>query len=96
MNRLISITAALVVAVVCNVRLAAAQPVAEFDTESPRTPTSGNFLLGPPTDNGPVEVRASFEIDEISGRGKAPKAFHASLVINLPSLLAEGVLVQVF
>lgn len=30
------------------------------------------------------------------GRGKAPKAFHASLVINLPSLLAEGVLVQVF
>ena len=64
MNRLISITVALVVTVVCGVRLAAAQPVPDLDTKSPRTPTSGTFL-GPPTDNGPVVVRASFEIDEI-------------------------------
>lgn len=83
MNRLISITAALVVAVVCNVRLAAAQPVAEFDTESPRTPTSGNFLLGPPTDNGPVEVRASFEIDEISAINDETETFEFTGVLTL-------------
>ena len=83
MNRHISITVALVVAVVCSVRLAAAQPVAEPDTKSPRTPTSGNFLLGPPTDNGPVEVRASFEIDEISAINDETETFEFTGVLTL-------------
>ena len=82
MNRLISITVALAVTVACGVRLAGAQPVPDLDTKSPRTPTSDTFL-GPPTENGPVVVRASFEIDEIGAINDETETFEFTGVLTL-------------
>jgi hypothetical protein len=83
MNSLVSIAVALMVTLVCTMRFAEAQPVAEPDSESPQIATSGNFLLGPPTDNGPVVVRASFEFDEISAINDESETFEFTGVVTL-------------
>ena len=82
MNRLISITVALVVAVVCSATITAAQP-AEPNAESPGTATSDSFLLGPPKDGGPIVVRASFEVDEISAINDEKETFEFTGVLTL-------------
>jgi hypothetical protein len=77
-----SITVALV-AVVGSATIAAAQPVAEPNAESPRTATSDSFLLGPPQDDGPIVVRATFEVDEISAINDEKETFEFTGVLTL-------------
>ena len=66
MNRLVWMTVSLVVAVVGGACIAAAQPVAQPDSESARAATSDSWLLGPPKDDGPVVVRANFKFHDIN------------------------------
>ena len=82
MNKLISPTVTLFVAVVCSAWFAAAQPATEPNTKSPRT-TSDAFLLGPPQDDGPVVVRASFELDDISAINDEEESFQFTGVLKL-------------
>jgi hypothetical protein len=83
MNRLISITVALAVAVMCSATIAAAQPVAEPNTESPRAATSNSFLLNPPMENGPVVVGASFEVNDINAINDETETFEFTGVLTL-------------
>ena len=83
MHKHISIAVALAVAVVCSATIAAAQPVAEPNTESPRTATSDSFLLGPPKDGSPVVVRASFDLHDINGINDEKETFEFTGVLTL-------------
>jgi len=82
MNKLISLTI-VVIAVACSVRVAAAQPVAEPDNGPPRKVTSDSFLLGPPKDDGPVVVRASFEVHDINEINEEKETFEFTGVLTL-------------
>jgi hypothetical protein len=83
MNRLISITVALAVAVMCSATIAAAQPVAEPTNEPPQAATSAAFVLGPPKDDGPVVVRAGFEFHDIGEISEEKETFEFSGVLTL-------------
>jgi hypothetical protein len=82
MNKLISLTI-VVIAVVCSATIAAAQPVAEPDNGPPRKVTSDSFLLGPPKDDGPVVVRASFEVHDINEINEEKETFEFTGLLTL-------------
>ena len=73
MRRLGSIGAALVVALVCCIRIATAAP----------DPSSGDFLLAPPRQTGPVVVRAHFEFHDILEIDDREEAFEFFGVLTL-------------
>jgi Neurotransmitter-gated ion-channel ligand binding domain len=83
MNKFVSITVALAVAVLCSTRIAGAQPVAEPGNAPPRTATSDSFLLGPPKDDGPVVVRASLEMNDINEINDEQQTFEFTGVLTL-------------
>jgi hypothetical protein len=76
-------TVSLVVAVVWGACIAAAQPVAQPDSESARTATSDSFLLSPPKDGGPVVVRASFKFHDIDAINDEAETFEFTGVLTL-------------
>ncbi len=74
---------ALLVALVCCTRMAAAEPVPRTESDPPRTVSSGPFLLGPPTKAGPVVVRARFEFHDILEINDGEEMFEFSGVLTL-------------
>ena len=83
MNKLVSVAMTLVVVVLCGVRLAAAQPIAEPANQPPQAATSAAFVLGPPEDDGPVVVRASFEFHNIDEISEEKETFEFTDVLTL-------------
>lgn len=83
MNKIIFITTTMVIALVCTVRIFAAQPVADPNNEAGRTATSGSFLLGPPKGEGPVVVRASFHFNNINYIDDEEETFAFTGVLTL-------------
>jgi hypothetical protein len=63
----------------CCARFAAAQPIAQ----PPLTPKAESFLLGPPNSDGPVVVRASFQLLSISRINDEAETFQFSGVLTL-------------
>ncbi|MGB6923613.1 MAG: hypothetical protein WBE08_09150 [Methyloceanibacter sp.] len=85
MKRLVSIAVTLMVAVLCSTRIAAAQPVAEPPNEpSPAQVTvKDTFVLGPPKEDGPVVVRASFEFHDLNEVNEENETFGFTGVLTL-------------
>jgi len=83
MARLSTKGIALLVALVCCTRMAAAEPVPRTESDPPRTVSSGPFLLGPPTKAGPVVVRARFEFHDILEINDGEEMFEFSGVLTL-------------
>ena len=67
----------------CGTWPATAQPVAERDVPAARIVTSAPFLLGPPKGNGPVVVRASFQLHGINEINEQDETFAFSGVMTL-------------
>jgi hypothetical protein len=63
-----------------SVQIATAQPVTELDL--PSAATSEPFLLGPPTDDGPVVVRATFQVRDINDIDDEAETFEFGGVLN--------------
>jgi hypothetical protein len=76
-------TVSLVVALAWGACIAAAQPVAQPDSDSARTPTSDSWLLGPPKADGPVVVRANFKFHEINAINDEAETFEFTGVLTL-------------
>ena len=83
MNNLISITVSLAIAGACSARIATAQPVVERNAQSPRTVPDDPFLLGPPKSDGPVVVRANFQLNDINEINEQDETFAFSGVLTL-------------
>jgi hypothetical protein len=83
MNKLISMTVILVLAVVCSARVTAAQPVGKPDIKPSRTATSEPFLLAPPKGADPVVVRARFEFHDINEINDGAETFEFAGVLTL-------------
>ena len=83
MNKLISLAVTLAVAVLCSARFAAAQPVVEPANGPPQVATSAAFVLGPPKDDGPLVVRARFEVHEINEINEEKETFEFTGVLTL-------------
>ena len=79
MKKLVSLAVTLAVVVLCSARFAAAQPVAG----PPQAATSAAFVLGPPKDDGPVVVRASFEVHDIDEINEEKETFEFTGVLTL-------------
>jgi hypothetical protein len=65
MHRLTTKAVVLVIALVCGTWKAAADPNAGTADDPLRTASSPLFLLAPPKQDGPVVVRAAFELHDI-------------------------------
>ncbi len=83
MQKLISMTVVLVLAVVCSARVTAAQPVGKPDIKPSRTVTSETFLLAPPKGAGPVVVRVRFEFHDINEINDGAETFEFAGVLTL-------------
>jgi Neurotransmitter-gated ion-channel ligand binding domain len=83
MNKLASLAVTLAVVVLCGLRIAAAQPVAEPASDPPQAAPSAAFVLGPPKDDGPVVVRASFEFHDIDEISEEKETFEFTGVLTL-------------
>lgn len=83
MNKRISIALISVMAGACSARIATAQPVAERDAPSPVAATNDSFLLGPPKGDGPVVVRADFQLHDINEINEQDETFAFSGVLTL-------------
>jgi len=83
MNKLVSIAVSMALAILCCARIAAAQPLAEPNTQPPQAATSGSFLLGPPIDDGPVVVRARLEIQDIDEINEESETFEFTGILTL-------------
>ena len=76
---IISLTAILAVALVCGTEAASAQT-----SNVPAQVSPNNALvLGPPTDDGPVVVRASFEVQELNEINEEKETFEFTGVLTL-------------
>lgn len=83
MNKLASLAVTLAVVVFCGLRIAAAQPVSEPASDPPQAAPSAAFVLGPPKDDGPVVVRASFEFHDIDEISEEKETFEFTGVLTL-------------
>ena len=83
MRRLGTIAMALVAALVCCTRMAAADPVPRTERDPPQNESSSPFLLAPPKDAGPVVVRARFEFHDILEINDGEETFEFSGVLTL-------------
>jgi hypothetical protein len=81
MQKVIAMVAALVAATAGSVQIATAQPDTELDR--PSAATSEPFLLGPPTDDGPVVVQASFQVRDINDIDDEAETFEFGGVLKL-------------
>ena len=81
MQKVIAMVAALVAATAGSVQIATAQPDTELDR--PSAATSEPFLLGPPTDVGPVVVQASFQVRDINDIDDEAETFEFGGVLKL-------------
>ncbi len=72
-------TVALVLAAACGPQFAAAQPAAGAS----RTAASQRFILGPPKGEGPVVVRADFQLHNINGINDEAETFEFTGVLTL-------------
>ena len=82
MNTFVSVTGILVV-VVCSTRVTASPSVTQLSSEPPQTAMNEHFLLGPPQDDGPVVVRASFQIHDINNINDEEETLEFSGVLTL-------------
>jgi len=82
-KKLALLAVTLAVAVLCGVGFAAAQPVVGPANEPPQAAPSTAFVLGPPKDDGPVVVRASFEVQEINEINEEEETFEFTGVLTL-------------
>jgi len=83
MNRLVSIAVAVALAIFCCVQIAAAQPLAQPNTQQPQGAASSSVLLGPPKEDGPVVVRASLEIQDVDQINEENETFEFTGVLTL-------------
>jgi hypothetical protein len=82
MSKLIGLTAALILAIVC-APLAAAQPVAEPKSAAASSATSDPFVLSLPPSDGPVVVKAGFELSELNAINDEEETFAFTGVLTL-------------
>src|SRR5688572_27819119 len=82
MSKLIGLTGALILAIVC-APLAAAQPVAEPKSAAASPAASVPFVLGPPPSDGPVVVKAGFELSELNEINDEEETFAFTGVLTL-------------
>src|SRR5665648_35169 len=83
MYKRVLLAVTLTVAVLCGLRIAVAQPVAEPANEPPQAATNAALVLGPPKDGGPVVVRASFEFHDIDEISEEKETFEFTGVLTL-------------
>jgi len=83
MNKLVFLTVTLTVAVLCGLGISVAQPVVEPVGEPPHVAPSTAFVLGPPKGEGPVVVRASFELQDIDKISEENETFEFTGVLTL-------------
>ena len=83
MNKFVSVAATLAVVVLCGLRIAVAQSVAEPANEPSQAATNAAFILGPPKHDGPVVVRASFELHGIDEISEEKETFEFTGVLTL-------------
>jgi hypothetical protein len=74
---------ALVLALVCGTRLAAADSLLQTENDPPRTAESNVFLLGPPQETSPVVVRSRIEFKDILEINDEEETFLFSGVLTL-------------
>jgi hypothetical protein len=74
---------ALVVALLCCTLMAAADPIAGSESNSPRTGSNEPFLLAPPKEAGPVVVRARFDFHDINEINDGSETFEFAGVFRL-------------
>ena len=82
MSKLTGLTAALILAIVC-APLAAAQPVAEPKSAAASSATSDPFVLSLPPSDGPVVVKAGFELSELNAIDDEEETFAFTGVLTL-------------
>jgi hypothetical protein len=83
MSKLNTTVMALIVTLVCCMRMAAADPNAGTGIDTLRTTSSEPFLLAPPEEAGPVVVRAHFELHDINEINDEVETFEFSGVLTL-------------
>jgi hypothetical protein len=83
MNMLSSMTVSTAVTVACCVPAAFAQPVAQRENEPLQAGVSEPFLLSPPSDGGPVEVYANFQLHQINEIDDEAETFEFTGVLTL-------------
>ena len=83
MNKLVFLTVTLTAAVLYGLGIAVAQPVVETAGEPLQVAPSTAFVLGPPKDDGPVVVRASFELQDIDEISEENETFEFTGVLTL-------------
>jgi len=83
MNKLVSIAVTVAVAIFCCAQIAAAQPLAQPNTQQPQAAASGSLLLGPPKEDGPVVVRASLEVQDVDQINEENETFEFTGVLTL-------------
>jgi hypothetical protein len=82
MSKLFGLTTAVVLAVAC-APLAAAQPVAEPASAAANSVKSDPFVLGPPPGEGPVVVKAGFELSELNEINDEEETFAFTGILTL-------------
>ncbi|HUU25055.1 MAG TPA: hypothetical protein VMW68_05760 [Methyloceanibacter sp.] len=83
MNKLVFLTVTLAAAVLCGLAIAVAQSVVEPAGEPLQVTPSTAFVLGPPKDDGPVVVQASFEFQDIDEISEENETFEFTGVLTL-------------
>jgi hypothetical protein len=83
MNKFVLIAVTMALTIFCCARIAAAQPLAEPNTQPPQAAASDSLLLGPPKDDGPVVVRASLEIQDVDEINEESETFEFTGVLTL-------------
>jgi hypothetical protein len=83
MRRLTTKALVLVIALVCGTWRAAADPIAGTADDPLRAASSLPFLLAPPKQDGPVVVRAAFELHDIHEIDDVAETFEFSGVLTL-------------
>lgn len=83
MSRLMITAMALVVTLVCCTRMAAANPIADSESDPTQTASSEPFLLAPPKQAGPVVVQARFDLYDINEIDDGLERFEFTGVLTL-------------
>jgi hypothetical protein len=81
-DKFVSLIAILIVALAFSVAMAVAQPAAQPGNVPAQSATSNPFLLNPPTENGPVVVRASFEVNDINAINDEKETFEFTGILT--------------
>ena len=82
-DKYVSLIAILIVAVAFSVGITVAQPAAQPSNVPAQSATGDPFLLNLPTEDGPVVVRASFEVHDINAINDEKETFEFTGVLTL-------------